>query len=344
MKKILLSVLVFSAIVSYGQDNHFSQFNMTPLNMDASNTAKDGDWRVFLNYKDQWRSVTNPFKTFGFSIERSYSKTNKLDHFWGFGLAVFNDKSGDLNVGTLEMDLSAAYHVKVAKDQYLSSGVQVGFGQKSIDMSNAQFDNQYDGTEFNASMVSNENIASESFSYPDISAGVSYSMGMGNRGVKVRSNNGFNNYMVNAGVGLHHIVPVKYSFNGVKTEKLGLRMVYHGWGNIPIISTKLAVQPSGFISIQSKASELTVGAMFRYNLIEQSKYTGWVKGVAFSAGGFYRNKDAFIVSSFLEFGAWGLGVSYDLNTSGVAQGRGGMEIALRFLTPNPFGYRGTGRF
>ena len=248
MKRIFISILVLTSIVSYSQDNHFSQFNLTPLNMDASNTGKDGDWRAIINYKDQWRSITNPFKTFGLSIERSYSKTNKLDHFWGFGLAVFNDKAGDLNLGTFEMDLSAAYHVKIAKDQYLSSGVQVGFGQRSIDMTNAQYDNQYDGTGFDPTMASNENIVSESYTYPDISAGVSYSMGMGNRGVNVRSNNGFDNYMINTGVGLHHIVPVEFSFNGVKEDKLGLRMVYHAWGNIPLISTKLAIQPSGFFS------------------------------------------------------------------------------------------------
>ena len=76
-------------------------------------------------------------------------------------------------------------------------------------------------------------------------------------------------------------------------------------------------------------------------LREDSKYTGFVKGASISAGGFYRNKDAFVAMALFEFSSYGVGLSYDFNVSGlktVSTGRGGFEITLRFLNPAPFIY------
>jgi hypothetical protein len=89
-----------------------------------------------------------------------------------------------------------------------------------------------------------------------------------------------------------------------------------------------------------------VGSNFRYQLREESKYTGYVKGSAVSLGVFYRNKDAVISSFLFEFSHYAIGISYDSNISNLktaSQGRGGIEISLRFLNPNPFMSKGASR-
>ena len=78
--------------------------------------------------------------------------------------------------------------------------------------------------------------------------------------------------------------------------------------------------------------------MVRYQIIEGSKYTGNIKETALSLGGYYRNGDSFIPTILIEVANYALGISYDINVSGLAavsKGRGGVEIALRFINPNP---------
>ena len=76
-------------------------------------------------------------------------------------------------------------------------------------------------------------------------------------------------------------------------------------------------------------------------LKEDSRYTGYVKGSALAVGGYYRNKDAFVVAALFEMSNYAIGASYDINVSGLktaTTGRGGFEITLRFLNPSPFLY------
>ena len=67
--------------------------------------------------------------------------------------------------------------------------------------------------------------------------------------------------------------------------------------------------------------------------------------MAIAVGTLYRVGDAAIPSVLIEVGSFALGVSYDVNISGlnsVSNGKGGIEIVLRFVNPNPFSY-GQGR-
>ncbi|MBK7271232.1 MAG: type IX secretion system membrane protein PorP/SprF [Flavobacteriales bacterium] len=48
------------------QDIHFSQFFHTPLASSPGNIgAFDGDYRVHGIFRQQWRAVTEPYRTFG---------------------------------------------------------------------------------------------------------------------------------------------------------------------------------------------------------------------------------------------------------------------------------------
>jgi hypothetical protein len=96
------------------------------------------------------------------------------------------------------------------------------------------------------------------------------------------------------------------------------------------------------VNIQNKASEILIGGMLRYTLKEQSKYTQMVKGAALSAGGYYRMGDAFSPALMIETGSLAIGISYDVNVSGlksVSRGMGGPEIMIKYINPNPFGYK-----
>ena len=140
------------------------------------------------------------------------------------------------------------------------------------------------------------------------------------------------------GAALFHFTSPRYSYLGTN-EILYRRMVFHGNGLIGISNTSIAIVPGFLFQKQGPNNELFFGTLIRYMLREDSKYTGFIKGSSVSAGGYYRNKDAFIATALFEFSSYGIGISYDFNVSAlktVSYGRGGFEITLRFMNPSPF--------
>ena len=71
MKKIVLICAIILPFVNKAQDIHFSQFNETPVLLNPALSCTAFDTRIIANYKNQWASVTTPFRTYGISIERA---------------------------------------------------------------------------------------------------------------------------------------------------------------------------------------------------------------------------------------------------------------------------------
>jgi type IX secretion system PorP/SprF family membrane protein len=324
------------------QDIHFSQFTMTPLNLDPSQAGKfGGDTRAIINYRNQWGSVSSsPFKTYGAMFDMPLSN-GKKDNFFGGGISVYSDKAGDLSLGTTVFNLTLAYHIKVNQASYLSAGVQGGFLQRSLSENNIRSDNQFDGVGHNETYSSGEVFQNTSFFKPDFAAGVSYTYG-DNTTSQVVNNGGFGGKKVNVGAAIHHVASPNFSFLEQNTDKLNFRYILHTNTSFGVGGSNMAIQPSGFIAYQQKATDVMLGSYFRYNLKEKSKYSQFSNGAAMSLGIHYRFGDAFIPSVLLEFGSFAMGVSYDWNLSGLSRassGQGGYEISIRYVSPNPFSSR-----
>lgn len=325
------------------QDMHFSQFVMTPLELDPSQAGKfRGDYRGIINYRDQWRSITsNSFRTYGLSFDMPFNKGGMRKHFFGGGITVLSDKAGVIALQTTVANVNIAYHIKVSENSYLSAGVKAGIRQSSINPANLRFDSQFDGKEHNASLPSGETFSQTSYLRPDFSVGLSYSFGT-NTTSDVISNNGYTGQKMNIGFAVHHVSSPDYSYLKGGSDRLHLKYVFYTTTSFGVGGTNMAIQPSGFVQLQEGAINMVLGSYFRYTLKEQSKYTGIFKGVALSIGTHYRFGDAFIPAVLIETGSLAFGVSYDVNMSGlskVSSGRGGYELSIRYINPNPFSNR-----
>lgn len=325
------------------QDLHFSQFVMTPLQLDPSQAGKfRGDYRGIINYRDQWSSImTHPFRTYGVSFDTHFNKGGGKDHFFGGGITAFSDKAGEISLSTSVVNINIAYHLKVTQSSYLSAGLKAGIRQNSMDPTNLRFDSQFDGSGHNDALPSGEVFGKTAFLKPDFSAGVSYSFGT-NTTSQVISNNGYSGKKVNVGFAAHHVLSPDYSYIEGNSDWLYLKYVFYALTSFGISGTNMAVQPSGFVRYQEGATDIVIGSYFRYALKEQSKYTGVFKGAALSLGAHYRLGDAFIPSVLIETGSLAFGISYDINLSGLAKvtnGNGGLEFSIRYINPNPFSER-----
>ena len=66
MKGIWYMILIsFTGLTLQAQDVHFSQFYAAPLLVNPAQTGNfSGTARVGANYRDQWGSITVPYRTF----------------------------------------------------------------------------------------------------------------------------------------------------------------------------------------------------------------------------------------------------------------------------------------
>jgi type IX secretion system PorP/SprF family membrane protein len=332
-----LSILFLGISLSLtmnAQDIHFSQFYFSPLSVNPANTGNfSGNYRLSTNYKNQWKSISNPYKTAFASIDFSLAK-KKL----GLGLSFFNDKAGKSAIALTLANLSIAYNLKVNDENNVFAGLQYGFGQRSIKANDLKWDSQYNGTSYDPTMASGENQFSQSYTYMDASAGMLW-----NYAAKLSA------FKSTTGVAVFHVNQSKKSFYG-NEDMLKMKIVLHNNMQFKLPDKLIYIQPQFLFLKQGKQSEFDFGSIVRYvikfnsNLFRDNNRIdiGAKKenkaesknSIAIFAGGQLRYKDAFIAMFGFELRkSLLLSFSYDVNVSKLrtaSNSRGGMELALTY--------------
>ena len=341
----MMILLVASAITmgkAFAQDVHFTQYGMQPLLQSPAMAGIGHDMCGVLQYRNQWASVTTPFTTTAFSYDMQLKKKSGKTGFLALGINFFSDKAGDAKLKSSQGGLSVAYHIKTGQNSTIGAGLFGGFGQRSIDPGGLQWGAQYDGSGYNAQLPTGESLNAQSFSFVDLGLG-----GVWHYNSSKRDNDVVTNQSTQAtlGFGYFHITRPTYTFLGAE-EQLYAKLVLHGNARFALGEGNSAIVPSFQYSKQGPSSELMLGAMFRYVLTPTSKVTGLNKGSAFSLGPTLRAKDAVAIAALMEFGQMAVGLSYDINTSGLSKasnGKGAFEICIRFVNPNPFNNKARSR-
>ncbi|MBN2669222.1 MAG: PorP/SprF family type IX secretion system membrane protein [Bacteroidales bacterium] len=316
-----LILLMFSQASLKAQDIHFSQSAWSPLNLNPAETGQfRADHRLTMNYRNQWGSVTVPYKTFSAAYENLQRYRLKWPANIGMGLLFNSDVAGDGNFGTIQVKFSAAYHHLSLLDSTLdiSAGINVAYNQHSIDFNRLYFDSQYNGSQFDPSSQSNEYYQNDRFSYLDMAIGALL------------------NYTINPtlslrwGLALNHVNKPKQAFFSEEDNRLEHRFNTYGtlqWR----ASTYWSIQPSVYYFRQGKYNELIYGVFFQKDLNQLNWRT-----INFAL--YNRNQDAIIFRVGAIYQSFDLGFSYDMNYSSLkvaSRGIGAFEFSLIYLMYNP---------
>ena len=338
--QVLIIILCGFSASSFGQDVHFSQFYESPLTLNpALCGVYNGQIYAEVNYRSQWTSVMGGgagFNTMAATVELHNIMKKWTKGYISPGLSFYNDKSGDASIGITEVNLTVASGIFLSEKSSLAGGLQAGWSQHSINLAGLSWDNQYVNGAYDANAPSGETSMGNSFSYVDFSAGLSYNYGVGQ--TNMTSNDQFK---ASFGAAVFHVNQPNMSYYGESGPgtKLYMRYVAHGFVDYGLPNSNIGLVPGFVYYQQGPATELDLGLKIRYILRQESKYTGFSKGSAIDIGGYYRVGDAAIVLTQIEFAGYAIGFSYDFNTSALttaSSGRGGFELSLRFINPNPF--------
>lgn len=323
VKAYLISSLFFCQSI-FCQDIHFSQSFASPIFLNPAASGNfDGTIRFNCNYKDQWRSVSKPYKTFFAAADYVAFKKKKTGSYLGIGLSFYNDKAGTSNFATNQANLSFAYNVKMNKYNFLAAGLGFGYTQKSFNVNDLKWDNQFNGATYDANLATRESTFNQRINYMDFSAGLLWNIIPNDKN------------KITIGASMFHLNKPNQAFSKLNRDPLDSKIVVHSNAQFKIGQRNSSFVPIILYTNQGKLNEITAGAMVKYDLGLESKYTGINKPSFLSMGVLYRVNDAIIAILNLEYKQiYNIGISYDINASGlttVSKGRGGIELHIGYI-------------
>lgn len=312
---VLLGCLL-AGLQTNAQDLHFSQYYNSPLLINPANTgfAPDVDWRVGINYRNQWANITNnPYKTMSLWGDMQLFN-NRFENGWlGVGGAILRDVAGSGSLTSTKILGSVAYHQMLGLASLLSAGFSGGWVNKRVDFSKLTFDDQWNNKFFDVTIPNGEPFAYSSVGYLDLNLGVNYAY--------FASQNAY----FNAGFSVMHLNKPKESFFAEQATSPELDMRYNVFVNASLKLNDLwIVNPNVYYSRMANASETVLGMNANYNLSGDGK-------TQLIAGLYYRNKDAFIPLVGYQWNDFKITVNYDATTSSLStynQTKGAYELSL----------------
>lgn len=338
-KSILLwcCLVVMAPVALLAQDIHFSQFYMSPLNLNPAMTGvMNCNIRLVANYRNQWASVLreNSFRTYSVSYDQRIP-VGRYD-FFGIGGTFWGDRAGEGNFATTTGKLSGSYSKQMSgskkKASYLVVGFEAGAAQRSLDFLRLRWGTQHDGEGgFDPTRPSGEdNFNRDNFIFADLGAGLLWF---------VRSGENKNYYL---GAAFHHLSQANISFSSDAREPQFSRLTVHGGAELPL-NDAVGLLPGFIVMSQGPSFQVNAGTSFRFMLNRsRNDYQAFQVGLWGRVARKVTNPDgtqvglltdAAILSTRFDANNFNLGFSYDLNLSSLrpaSNGQGSFEFSLMY--------------
>jgi type IX secretion system PorP/SprF family membrane protein len=292
-------------------DPHFSQYYSNPLWLNPGLTGViNGDYRVVLNAKEQWSSISNSYLTAAASFDIAPTKN------LSFGGMVLNQGAGELSYSYLNALASAAYRIRFGQVglNIINFGIQAGVINKSFDPSKITTGSQFNaGSGYDMAFPSNETFTSSNTLAPDVNVGAMYFDANENKNVNIF-----------LGMSGNHLTKPVDHFLG-NNVRIPIRVTAHGGARIKV-SDALDLTPNGLYMRQGTAREISAGAYAQF-------YVNPDTDLLFGSN--YRHEDASIVYIGVHLKNIAFGASYDFNTSSLSRAtgsKGGLELSVSFTS------------
>ena len=335
LARFIVSTILFSTTISVvlAQDTQYSQFYGYPVYMNAALTgSQSGTYRVSSAYRNQWaRSLDNPFTSFSIAgdFRINLNENKKFPDFAGAGLIFSADQVAVFNYNTYQIALVGAYHKSLSPRQntYLSAGIYLGLGQRSVNYNNLRFEDQFNGQDA-YSFATNELLPANNFAHPDLGVGLNFA-------TTPKKNTGY--YF---GASYYHLNEPLISFYGndrdidvvQENSVLHSRITAHAAASLPLHNL-LTVLPRVIYNIQGSHSSLTFGANLRQQIYEAEAsfihFGAWMRSTRSLT--VFQPTDATVFVGF-ELKGLLMGLSYDIYLREIAGqvGTGTFEFTISY--------------
>lgn len=327
MRLLLILIGCLFTLPTFAQDVGFSQFYDQPLLRNPALAGIfTGDVRFTASYRNQWESVTIPYRTFGLSAEVKMPINITQDDNLTIGLQLIRDVAGTSEFSTTQILPAVNYSLPLSKvrTSYLSVGFMGGIMQQRFDPTKLVMNDQFvagSNGSYSILPASQQIFNKTSVNYFDLSTGISY-----NGSIQEKAD-----YFV--GVGMFHITAPKVGFYDNHTITLNKKLAFNGGLSVPTSEADRFIVYGDYFrqydtTFHSVGNSMQAGFMFSHDLFVMGDDATTISG-----GILYRMNDAIIPVIQLQLNKFMIGLSYDVNIdklSTAARYRGGFELILSY--------------
>jgi type IX secretion system PorP/SprF family membrane protein len=297
---VLLSIILY--VDSYSQDPTFSQFYANPLYLAPSFAGATEEYRLGMNYRNQWPAVPGVFHTYSISFDKAMPNFNS-----GIGVLATYDVAGSGDLSTTNIGLLYSYDFNINDDWHVRPGINFKFYYLGLDIYKLVFNSQLTGSGTTPSVYPPpfDNVADVDFA----TSALVY------------------NDRIWAGFTFDHLLVPKTSFYG---DDANVPIKFNLFGGVQIMrKTRLRVKLQEVLSVavnfqkQAKFYQTDIGV---YYLKDPLIFGLWYRGIPFVTS---QAGDALIGLVGIKTGQFHLGYSYDFTISNlISSTAGAHEVSL----------------
>lgn len=311
IKWLISGIFILSFVVLQAQDPIFSQFYLSPLQLNPGLTGLSEGPRFAVNYRNQFPGFNNAYRTYALSYDQFFNQSNSGVGFW-----LLSDDAGDGILKTIKAAGIYSYQVRVRKDLYMKMGIELGVVQSTLNWDRLTFGDQIDDylgdTSPGGTPFPTEEFAPEknSILYPDLGFGFVMYTNAFYTGISVRHLNTPNPEYLEANPNLTSGIPMRW------TAHAGVTLPVYSSSSRK--SSRMAFSPSVIYVLQGPFQQFNGGVTFDAGPV--------------SFGGYYRissgQSEAIIASIGFRTKLLKIGYSYDMTISGFPSSGGTHELGL----------------
>ncbi len=143
MKKLKYSFILFCIVIAdcFSQDPTFTQFYANALYLAPSFAGATEEYRVSINYRNQWPAVPGVFHTYSIAVDKALVNFNS-----GIGVLATYDVAGSGDLSTTNIGLVYSYDFNINEDWHIRPGVNFKFTYLGLNIYKLVFASQMTGT------------------------------------------------------------------------------------------------------------------------------------------------------------------------------------------------------
>jgi type IX secretion system PorP/SprF family membrane protein len=308
------------------QDVGFSQFYDQPLLRNPALAGVfTGDVRVTAAFRNQWQSVTIPYRTYALNAE--YKMPVLTNNSLTLGAQVIRDVAGTAQYSTTQILPAVNFSLPLSNERpaFLSFAVMGGLMQQRFDpaklVMNDQFVSGSNGS-LSALPVSRQVFNKTDVNYFDLSAGISFSSVFGNEV----------EYFI--GGGLFHLTKPNVGFYDGNTITRNRKLGFNAGLSAPTSETDRFIAYADYFKQFAAGFKPAGSAVLQYGLMfSRDLFVDGDVQKTITLGLLHRLNDAIIPVIKLQLSKFIVGISYDVNISKLVPAstyRGGFELTLSY--------------
>jgi len=299
MKLGLFIFAIFIGSWAFSQDPQFTQFYANPIYLNPAFAGSNGCPRFNLNYRNEWPSLSGNYVTYSASYDQYFKNISG-----GIGVIATHDQQGQGTIYTSSLGLIYSYHLKVNRKFSMLFGAKAAMTNKYLDWDKLTFGDMIDPRRGFIYATGDVPRGGNVYFF-DASAGV---VGYSKHFFFGFAANHLNRPNESVIIGNSQL-PMRFTGHMGAEIKLGSKSQYNN---------STSIMPNVIYQYQNGFQELALGTYIKYGV--------------FTAGAWYRNRDAFILSIGVNTGKFKVGYSYDVTVSKLNNGvsGGSHEISLGF--------------